>query len=66
MREAISKIIGAGVGFLISLIPAWVGLTEAMSMDLQFSITSVLVVLGYGLTHRYLRANVPALSDKGI
>ena len=64
MREAIGRIVGALVGFVLSLIPAWVGITEAMSADLQLSITAALVVLGYGVTHKFLRANVPTFSDE--
>lgn len=63
MREAIGRIVGAGVGFVISLIPAWMGLTEAMSLEFQMSITGVLITVGYAITHKYLRSNIPTFSD---
>ncbi len=63
MREAIGRIIGAGVGFLVSLIPAWMGLTEAMSADLQTSLTAALVTVGYAVTHKTLRAKTNILND---
>ena len=63
MREAIGRIIGGGVGFLVSLIPAWMGMTEAMSADLQMSITGTLIIIGYAITHKFLRSNVPTFSD---
>ena len=63
MREAIGRIIGAGVGFMISLIPAWFGMTEALTAELQMSITALLITLGYAITHKLLRSNVPTFSD---
>ncbi len=63
MRESIGRIVGALVGFVLSLLPVWAGLTEAMSADLQMSITAALVALGYGITHKFLRSNVSAFND---
>ena len=63
MREAIGRIIGAGVGFVISLIPAWFGMTEALTVELQMSITGALITAGYAITHKFLRSNVPTFSD---
>ena len=64
MREAIGRIIGAGMGFVLSLIPAWFGFTEAMTADLQISLTAALVTVGYAVTHKFLRSNVPTFSDE--
>lgn len=63
MREAIGRIVGAGVGFLVSLIPAGMGLTGDMTVALQISITSALVTVGYAVTHKLLRSNSSTFSD---